>query len=312
MPGGGPDGPRGVARDRAPGLAGGEQVMLIDHKGRRYLIRLRDGASFHTHAGIVSHDAVIGREEGSSVTGSTGRSFIVVRPTLSDAVVKMPRGAQVIYPKDIGAILVAADAAPGARVLEAGVGSGALSMALVRAGCTVVGYEIREDFAVRARTNVTTWAGERAAEDRYRVEVRDVYEGIDEKGLDRVVLDLPEPWRVVPHAESSLRPGGILCSYLPTINQTAELRKALDRSRFGLAQTLEVLHRTWHIEDRSVRPDHRMVAHTGFITTARLLSGGETAERGSVASTQPAVGEVADAQPGSMKMHSPGHSSEAS
>ncbi len=128
-------------------LAAGERVLFIDHKGRRYLVPLQVGGAFHTHAGIVAHDSVIGQVEGSTVAGSTGRNFIVVRPTLADVVVKMPRGAQVIYPKDLGAILVAVDAGPGMSVLEAGVGSGALSMALIRAGCMVIGYEIREDFA---------------------------------------------------------------------------------------------------------------------------------------------------------------------
>jgi tRNA (adenine57-N1/adenine58-N1)-methyltransferase catalytic subunit len=248
-------------------------VLLIDPKKRRYLLRLREGASFHTHAGILEHDSIIGSEEGSSVSGSTGRCFVVVRPTLADVVVKMPRGAQVIYPKDLGAILLVSDAGPGMRVLESGVGSGALSMALVRAGCRVIGYELREDFAGIARSNVATWLDEGADHDLYRVEIRDVYDGIDENGLDRILLDLPEPQRVVEHAEKALRQGGILCCYLPTINQTATLRAALERSRFGLEQTIEVLHRGWHIEDRSVRPDHRMVAHTGFITSARLLGG---------------------------------------
>jgi tRNA (adenine57-N1/adenine58-N1)-methyltransferase catalytic subunit len=247
----------------------GERVLLVDAKERRYLISLRAGASFHTHVGIVDHDNLIGAPEGSTVLGSTGRRFLVVRPTLSDAVLKMPRGAQVIYPKDLGAILIEADIAPGDRVLEAGVGSGALSMALLRAGADVVGYELRDDFADRARTNVASMLGPDA---RYRVEIRDVYEGISETDLDRVILDLPEPWRVLKHAEGALRSGGILCCYLPTINQTAELRAALELSRFGLEQTFEVLHRTWHIEERSVRPDHRMVAHTGFLTTARLLA----------------------------------------
>ena len=249
-------------------LRDGERVLLVDAKERQYLITLRAGATFHTHMGIVGHDDLIGAPEGSTVTGSTGRRFLVVRPTLSDVVLKMPRGAQVIYPKDLAAIMVLADIAPGVSVLEAGVGSGALSMALLRAGAEVVGYELREDFAERARANVEALVGDRP---RYRVEIRDVYDGIEERGLDRIVLDLPEPWRVLTHAETAMRPGGILCCYLPTINQTSELRNALAHSAFGMAATVEVLHRTWHVEARSVRPDHRMVGHTGFLTTARLL-----------------------------------------
>ncbi|MDQ1359692.1 MAG: tRNA (adenine57-N1/adenine58-N1)-methyltransferase catalytic subunit [Acidimicrobiaceae bacterium] len=249
-------------------LTDGERVLLVDAKERRYLITLRSGTMFHTHVGIVAHDDLIGAAEGSTVLGSTGRKFLVVRPTLSDVVLKMPRGAQVIYPKDLAAILVQADIAPGMRVLEAGVGSGALSMALLRAGADVVGYELREDFANRARSNVSAAAGEDAT---YRVELRDVYQGIDETGLDRIVLDLPEPWQVLAHATTAMRSGGIICAYLPTINQTAQFRTALEDSPFGMAETLEVLHRTWHIEARSVRPDHRMVGHTGFLTTARLL-----------------------------------------
>jgi len=260
----------GVARGP---LAAGERVLLLDRKGRTYLVRLTVGGAFQSHAGVVSHDEVIGREEGCEVTarrraeargGASGR-FVVLRPTLSDVVVKMPRGAQVIYPKDLGAIVVAADLFPGVRVLEAGVGSGALSLAALRAGCEVVGYEVRPDFAARARANVADVLGDAP----YRVEERDVYEGIEERDLDRVLLDLPEPWRVVGHAAAALRPGGILCAYLPTINQTAALRLELARAPFVRAETIEVLHRSWHVEGRSVRPDHRMVAHTGFITTAR-------------------------------------------
>jgi tRNA (adenine57-N1/adenine58-N1)-methyltransferase len=249
-------------------LRAGERVLLIDPKERRYLLTLQVGAQFHTHAGILSHDDLIGTDEGSTVAGSTGRTFLVLRPTLSDVVLKMPRGAQVIYPKDLGAILLAADIAPGVRVLEAGVGSGALSMTVLRAGASVVGYELREDFAERARANVTAQLG---PDVDYRVEIRDVTEGIDEEGLDRILLDMPEPWRVVPHAQTALRPGGILLAYLPTINQTAQLRATLDTAGFGLADSVEILRRTWHIEARSVRPDHRMVAHTGFLTTARRL-----------------------------------------
>ncbi len=250
-------------------LAHGERILLIDAKERRYLMTLVAGATFHTHAGIVSHDDIIGHVEGSTVQGSTGRSFLVLRPTLTDVVLKMPRGAQVIYPKDLGAILLAADIAPGQRILEAGVGSGALSMTVLRAGASIVGYELREDFALRAQANVAELLGPDA---NYRVEIRDVTEGIDETDLDRILLDMPEPQKVVPAAWGALRPGGILLAYLPTINQTALLRAALEGERWGLCETVEILRRTWHVEARSVRPDHRMVGHTGFLTTARRMA----------------------------------------
>ena len=183
----------------------------------------------------------------------------------------MPRGAQVIYPKDLGPILILADIFPGARVLESGLGSGALSMTLLRAGADVTGYELRDDFADRAVANVASFLGESVLS-RYHVDVRDVYDGIDEKGLDRVVLDLPEPWRAVKHAAGALRPGGIMVSYLPSVPQVMTLREALDDAGFAMAETVEVLQRRWHIEGQSVRPDHRMVAHTGFLTSARLLA----------------------------------------
>ncbi|MGH9029672.1 MAG: tRNA (adenine-N1)-methyltransferase [Acidimicrobiales bacterium] len=250
-------------------MEAGEHILLVDQKQRRYLIRLVPGLSFHTHAGIVAHDDLIGAPEGAEVAGSTGRRFVALRPTLSEVVLKMPRGAQVIYPKDLGAILLAADIGPGMRVLEAGVGSGALSMAMLRSGAEVIGYETRHDFADRARANVSEWMGEGVS---YRVLEHDVYEAIDESDLDRVVLDLPEPWRVLPHAEKALRPGAVILAYLPTINQVATLRAAMSRTRFAMAETSELLRRTWHVEERSVRPDHRMVAHTGFLTTARLLA----------------------------------------
>ncbi|HEU5450223.1 MAG TPA: tRNA (adenine-N1)-methyltransferase [Acidimicrobiia bacterium] len=249
----------------------GERVLLVDSKARRYLITLVEGGSFSTHAGTLPHADLIGRDEGILVRTSHGSRLRAVRPTLRDYILKMPRGAQVIYPKDIGPILVLADIFPGARLLEAGVGSGALSMALLRAvgpEGAVIGYEIREDFAGRAVKNVESFLGPGQP---YHVEIRDIYEGVDETGLDRIVLDLPEPWRVVKHATHALRPGGILVSYVPTIGQVARLREELDGSPFGLAETLEVLQRTWHVEGQSVRPDHRMVGHTGFLTAARLL-----------------------------------------
>ena len=247
----------------------GEPVLLIDRKSRRYLFDLASGREFHTHTGVIAHDEIIGAPEGIRLRSTRGSSFLALRPTLADAVLKMPRGAQVIYPKDIGPILMLADIFAGARVLEAGIGSGALSMALLRAGALVTGYERREDFCARARANVERFCGPEALE-RYRTEVRDVYEGIDETGLDRVVLDLPEPWQVVPHARSSLRSGGILLAYTPSIVQVQRLRRALDDSPFDLHETVEVLQRGWHVEGDAVRPNHRMVAHTGFLTVSRL------------------------------------------
>jgi tRNA (adenine57-N1/adenine58-N1)-methyltransferase len=249
----------------------GERVLLFDSKHRRYLVTLAEGAEFHTHAGFVRHEQLLGAPEGTVVRSTAGARYTAVRPTLADFILKMPRGAQVIYPKDLGPILVLADIFPGARVLESGVGSGALSMTLIRAGADVTGYELRPDFAAVAAANVAAFLGSDAAA-RFQVESRDVYDGIDLTDLDRVVLDLPEPWRVVKAAEGALHPGGILVSYLPTIGQVAQLRTTLDSSRFAMAETLEVLHRTWHVEGASVRPDHRMVGHTGFLTHARLLA----------------------------------------
>lgn len=248
----------------------GEQILLIDRKKRRYLVTLEEGAEFHTHSGFIPHAEIIGAPEGTALRSTRGATFTAFRPTLSDFVLKMPRGAQVIYPKDLGPILMLADIFPGARVLESGVGSGALSMTMLRAGAHVVGYELRGDFAARARKNVEAFGGPDLAE-HYRIEERDCYEGIDETDLDRIVLDLPEPWQVVPHAEKALRPGGILVAYTPAITQAVQLRESLVPSGFELAETIEVLHRGWNIDGMSVRPDHRMVAHTGFLTHARLL-----------------------------------------
>ena len=251
-------------------FAPGDQVLLVDNKNRRYLVVLAEGGEFHTHAGILPHDNVIGAAEGTRFRSSQGATYTGIRPTLSDFVLKMPRGAQVIYPKDLGPILMLLDIFPGARVLESGIGSGALSMAMLRAGADIVGYELRDDFAARAVKNVSGFLGDEVLS-RYRVEIRDSYEGIDEAGLDRVVLDLPEPWQVVKHAERALHPGGIFLAYTPQITQAVQLRESLAGTAFGMAETVEVLHRGWHIEGQSVRPDHRMVAHTGFLTHARLL-----------------------------------------
>ena len=249
----------------------GEQILLIDSKKRRYLIELKAGGEFHTHVGAVSHDDLIGLADGSSLKSNRGGVFSTVRPTMSDFVLKMPRGAQVIYPKDLGPILMLADLFPGAQVFESGVGSGALSMTMLRAGANITGYEIREDFAERAKKNVKDALGEKAL-DQYDVLIRDAYEGIEEKDFDRMVLDLPEPWNVVPHAKTALRSGGIILAYTPSILQAAKFKEALEENDFALIETMEVMNRTWHIEGQAVRPDHRMVAHTAFLTHARLLS----------------------------------------
>ena len=252
-------------------LQAGELVLLTDRKGRHYLVTLVEGGEFHTHAGSVTHEGLIGGTEGMQVRTTRNAELTVWRPTLRDYVLKMPRGAQVVYPKDSAAILMQADVFPGARVLESGVGSGALSLSLLRAGAAVLGYEIREDFAQQAVDNVTGFMGSAAAE-RYQVEIRDCYQGIDAKGLDRVVLDLPEPWQVVPHAAASLLPGGILVAYTPSIMQAVQLREACETGRWAEAATVEVLHRGWHIKGDAVRPEQRMVGHTGFVTTARRLA----------------------------------------
>jgi tRNA (adenine57-N1/adenine58-N1)-methyltransferase catalytic subunit len=262
--------PRVAPTGQGATLQPGERVLLVDAKDRRYLITLEPGAQFHSHRGVIEHDEILACPEGATVRASHGLRYRILRPTLSEFVLKMPRGAQVIYPKDLGPLLMLADIQPGHRVLESGVGSGALSMTLLRAGAHVTGYELREDFAARARANVATFLGEEASS-RYDVQVRDSYEGLEVDEVDRILLDLPEPWRLIGPAATTLRPGGILVAYTPSITQAMQLTEALSASSFGMAETLEVLHRTWHIEGAAVRPDHRMVAHTGFLTHARLL-----------------------------------------
>ena len=250
----------------------GERVHFIDRKGRQYPLTLCSGKVFQFSGEKIPHDDIIGQEDGTTVTLSRGSKFIVLKPTLSEYLLKMPRGAQVIYPKDIGMILICGDIYPAARVVEAGIGSGALTMALLRAvgeRGVVISYEVREDFSKRAQENIQLYYGKT---NNLIVREQDIYNGIAEECVDRVILDLPEPWRVVPHAVQSLREGGIFLCYLPTILQVSTVVRALKESgNFIQIETSETLQRTWHVEDNSVRPDHRMVAHTGFITTARKV-----------------------------------------
>lgn len=244
-------------------------VLLTDAKGRRYLIRLEEGGEFHSHAGITSHELLIGQPEGIEVASTKGQRFRAFRPTFEEYVLEMPRGAQVIYPKDLAPMLTLGDIGPGVDVFESGIGSGALSMALLRAGANVTGYEIREDFASRARKNIEAFMGD--VSDRYTIEIRSAYESVD-GSYDRVMLDLPEPWQVVPHAAAVLRPGGIIVAYTPSITQATKFREVLATTHFIEEKTIEVLHRGWYIEGQAVRPDHRMVAHTAFLTRARLAT----------------------------------------
>lgn len=260
----------------------GDLTLLIDRKKRRYLVRLEEGKTFHSHAGGLNHDDLIGKPEGTYARSSGGGVYLALRPTLAEYTVEMGRGATPIYPKDTGPIITYADIYPGARVLEAGIGSGALTLTLLRAiGAKgqLTSYEIRPDFAEIAQGNVQSYAPD--LYDRLTVRIADIYEeGIAERDLDRIVLDLAEPWRVLPHAQEALRPGGIILTYVPTTIQLHQVWQALDANRaFGLIEQFEVILRPWDAAPQSLRPAHRMVAHTGFITTARRLGGGGAVAR---------------------------------
>ena len=251
----------------------GDHALILDRKGRRYLVRLQSSGNYQTHLGNLAHDQLIGEEEGTRVATSRGHVLLAVKPTLADFTRQMPRIATVVYPKDLAAIVTFGDIFPGASVLEAGTGSGAVTIALTRAvgdAGRVVSYDVRADMIERARTNVEAILPAAA---QLTVKQGDVYEGFEEDGLDRVVLDLPEPWHVVPHASRALVPGGIFLSFLPTVLQIHELTQALRAERtFDIIETFEVLLRPWNVGGRSIRPAQRMVSHTGFITTARRCS----------------------------------------
>lgn len=253
----------------------GDLVMLVDRKRRRYLQRLTDGGSFQTHLGYVPHAEIIGQAAGSRVFVG-GHRYLVLKPTLAEYTVESRRLTQIVYPKDVGAILVSADIFPGARVVEAGLGSGALSMALLRAVGPIgelFSYEVREGSIPGAQENIRAALGETP---NHTVRCHDLYSGIPDDPLDRVVLDVPEPWRAVEHAARALVPGGVFLAYLPTVLQVHRLVDALNREpEFDMVDSFEVLHRPWHVTRRSMRPVHRMVAHTAFLTTARKCAPGK-------------------------------------
>ncbi|MDQ3876777.1 MAG: tRNA (adenine-N1)-methyltransferase [Actinomycetota bacterium] len=251
----------------------GERVLLIDARQRRYLVTLATGRDFHSHVGITHHDDIIGREEGVLVASTSGTHMQVFRPTLQDYVLKMKRGAQVVYPKDIGLILVNADVYPGATVVEAGTGSGSLTLALARAtgeAGRVISFEARDDHHEQAVANINAWYqsfGQKP--ENLELRVADIFEAEDLPPVDRLILDLPEPWRAVSTTDRFLVPGGIFCAYLPTIPQVSQTVETLRPAGYAQIATFEGLVRTWNVDGQSVRPDHRMVAHTGFLITAR-------------------------------------------
>lgn len=261
-------------------LKEGDLILLVDKVGRRHRVRLKAGEKYSLHTGIVNHDELIGGPEGVIVTTQTGARLLAVRPTFAEQVTGRVRQAQPIYPKDIGAILIGADIHPGAKVLEAGTGTGALTLAVLRAigpEGRLVSYEQREEFQAAARKGIVETLG--AVPDNLELKLGDAYLGFDERDLDRVLLDLPEPWQAVPGAKLALRPGGIVFAFSPNISQVQRFFECLREVRgFGMLDVYELLQRGWTVRGRSLRPSHRMVAHSGFLCFARRLAGDDLFE----------------------------------
>lgn len=258
----------------------GDRVQITDRKGRRHTLWLEPGKVFHTHHGQVAHDDLIDQPEGSVVTSSSGSSYLALRPTLADVTLSMPRGATVVYPKDATAILGAADVGAGLTVVEAGAGSGALSMWLLRAvgeHGQVHSFERRADFADVAARNVERYFGHRPG--HWTLTVGDLVEHLPQHhrpgSVDRVVLDMLAPWECLGAVADALVPGGLLCVYVATTTQLSRIVEAArDGECFTEPAATETLQRSWHVEGLAVRPDHRMVGHTGFLVTTRRLAPG--------------------------------------
>ncbi len=261
--------PRGPFRE-------GDRVQLTDPKGRKHTVVLAAGRDFHTHKGSIAHDDLIGAPDGSVVRSTGGVEYLALRPLYSDFVLAMPRGATVVYPKDAAQIVTLADIFPGARVVEAGVGSGALTCALLRAvgeHGLVSSYERRADFAAIARTNVETFFG--GPHPAWRLTVGDLQDVLAERTVDRVVLDMLAPWECLGAVAAALAPGGVVVCYVATPTQLSTVAEALRaEGRFTEPTAWESLVRTWHVEGLAVRPDHRMVGHTGFLVQSRRLADG--------------------------------------
>lgn len=257
----------------------GDRVQLTDAKGRRYSLLLTAGGEFHTHRGSIPHDDLIGADEGSVVKSGNGTAYLALRPLLTDYVLKMPRGAQVIYPKDAAQIVHEGDIFPGARVLEAGAGSGALTCSLLRAvgpEGTVLSYEVREDHAEHAVRNVENFYGDRPP--NWHLTVGDVasFEG----QVDRVVLDMLSPWEVLPAVSKALIPGGVLIVYVATTTQLSRVVETLRELQcWTEPRAWESLVRDWNVVGLAVRPGHRMQGHTAFLVSARRLAEGAVAPK---------------------------------
>jgi tRNA (adenine57-N1/adenine58-N1)-methyltransferase len=270
-------------------FAPGDRVQLTDPKGRMHTFVLAEGKVFHTHRGGLPHDDLIGLPEGSVVTSSGGTAYLALRPLLSDYVLSMPRGAQVIYPKDAGQIVAMGDIFPGARVLEAGAGSGALACSLLRAigeHGQLHSYELRPEFAEVARRNVEAFFGQARGPNgehsgelpkTWQLTVGDVAT-CAETGFDRIILDLLAPWEILDLVDRTLVPGGVFVGYVATTTQLSDLVEGL-RSRGGYTEprSFETLVRDWHVDGLAVRPEHRMIGHTAFLVTARRLAPGVVA-----------------------------------
>lgn len=250
-----------------------ELVLLVDRKGKHYLVRLRQGGAFHFHQGIIKHDEIIGHDEGICLKTTLGRPVWAYRPRLRDYVMEMPRASAIIYPKDIAFLLMWADVFPGARVFEAGAGSGALAIAILRTigpKGTLVTYDLRTDMIASARANAEGFLDHTS---NWVLRCRDVYEEIDDGPFDRVILDVPEPGRAAPHAARVLVPGGILCSFVPNVSQVqASVQAYRTCGSFTEIETHEATFRPWLFRGASARPVSSNLGHTGFLTFARRRS----------------------------------------
>lgn len=255
---------------RNASLAPGETVMLVDERGRRLLKTLTARHRITVRGTVLRCDDIIGRPEGVRVGQGEPETFLVFRPSHAQLVAEIERPAEPIFSKDVGTILVHADIRAGDHVVEIGTGAGTMSIALLRAvGAEgrLTSYEIRADFAAEARKNVERFQG---AADNWEILVRDARDGVDARDADAVVIDVPDPVPLFPAAAAALRPGGAIAVYVPTVLQLKDVRDAFSAtSAFALVESLEVLERPWHADARSLRPSHRMVAHTAFLTFAR-------------------------------------------